>query len=113
MDIAQQLTSIVKVMKVQFSFKGRPLSFAEVFSEDGALPGLAKRADGRALMTLGYGIGATFEDSIDSLLGSKVSFDEYTPGVLRLLCILDVIDELMKGSGAQSKIISLDELMYD
>ena len=46
------------------------------------------------MMGLGYGLGATYEDVEKSLLGSKVTFDEFTPDVLRLFCILDVINDL-------------------
>jgi intracellular multiplication protein IcmS len=47
-----------------------------------------------------------------SLLGQKVKFDAYTPEVLRLLCITDVIHELAKSSPSKDAI-PLDELLYD
>lgn len=92
--------------------KGRHLAYSEMFSDTGLLPGLTKRADQLASLCLGYGLGATYEDTENSLLGVKVKFDEFTPDVLRLFCILDVIYELVKNSPSKDAV-SLDELMYD
>ena len=62
------------------------------------LPGLTKRANQLSSLCLGYGLGATFEETEGALLGNKVIFDEFTPDVLRLLCIIDVVNELVKNS---------------
>lgn len=112
MDIANKLTSMTKQMGANFTLKGRPISYNEMFSDTGLLPGLAKRADQLASLCLGYGLGETYEDVEKSLLGVKVKFDEFTPDVLRLFCILDVISELVKMS-ASGDAVPLDELMYD
>lgn len=110
--LSKKLSAITKSMKLHFTFKGKPISYADVFSEIGLLPGLAKRADQLSLLCLGYGIGITFEDIDKSLLGQKVKFDIYTPEVLRLLCITDVIHELAKSSPSKDAV-PLDELLYD
>jgi len=42
----------------------------------------------------------------------KVTFDDITPNTLRILCITDVLMEIVKASPSKTTI-SLDELMYD
>lgn len=112
MDLAAKLTNIAKKMGYNYTLKGRPLAYSEVFSDTGLLPGLAKRADQLASLCLGYGLGASYEDVEESLLGAKVTFDEFTPDVLRLFCITDVLYEMAKMS-SDPNMVSLDELMYD
>ncbi len=112
MELGAKLCSIAKQMGAHFSLKGRPLTYEEVFADTGLLPGLARRADQLASLCLGYGIGATFDDVEDSLLGIKVAFDEFTPDTLRMLCIMDVLYEMIKMSPSPEEV-SLDELMYD
>lgn len=112
MDLTSKFINIAKKMGYNFTLKGRPLSYTEVFSDTGLMPGLAKRADQLASLCLGYGLGATYEDVEESLLGVKVMFDEFTPDVLRLFCITDVVYEMIKTSSDPNQI-PLDELMYD
>lgn len=112
MDISAKLVNIAKKMGYNYTLKGRPLSYVEVFSDKGLLPGLAKRADQLASLCLGYGLGASYEDVEETLLGVEVSFDEFTPDVLRIFCITDVLYELVKMS-PDPNLVSLDELMYD
>ncbi|OGT48793.1 MAG: type IV secretion protein IcmS [Gammaproteobacteria bacterium RIFCSPHIGHO2_12_FULL_38_11] len=111
-NLEKKLTAIAKRMGVNFTLKSSVANYKEVFSETGLLPGLTKRADQLAQLCLGYGLGATYEDVEGSLLGVKVNFDEFTPEVLRLLCILDVLNELVKSSPTRDEV-PLDELMYD
>ena len=111
-NLEKKLTALAKRMNVNFTLKGSVASHKEIFSETGLLPGLTKRADQLSQLCLGYGLGATYEDVEGSLLGVKVNFDEFTPEVLRLLCILDVLTELVKSSPTRDEV-PLDELMYD
>ena len=112
MSLEKQLTAIAKQMKVNFTLRSRTISFPEIFSETGLLPGLTKRADQLAQLCFGYALGAKFEDEDKALLKSKVTFDEYTPDVLRIFCITDVLFELVKSSPSKDEV-PLDELMYD
>jgi intracellular multiplication protein IcmS len=111
-DMSAKLCAIAKKMGANFTLKGRPIPYEEVFSDAGLLPGLAKRSDQLASLCLGYGLGATYDDAESSLLGVKVSFDEFTPDVLRLLCIMDTLYEMVKTSPSPQDV-ALDELMYD
>lgn len=112
LDLSKRLVAIAKRLKVNFMFKDRPISLEDVFVETGLLPGLTKRANQLASLCLGYGLGASFEETEGALLGSKVIFDDFTPDVLRLLCITDVINELIKNS-SNRELVALDELTYD
>jgi len=112
LDLNKKLCNLARALGVNFTFRDKPISYEEVFADTGLLPALAKRADQLCTLCLGYGIGVTFSDIDKSLLGVKVQFDEITPNVLRLLCIYDVLFELIKVSSTKDKV-SLDELMYD
>ena len=112
MNITPKLVAIAKKMDARFTLKGRSLVHEEVFSDTGLLPGMTKRADQLASLCFGYGLGATYEDAEPSLMGKRVKFDDFTPDVLRLLCITDVLHELMKASPTKTDI-PLDEIMYD
>ena len=89
-----------------------PIKHADVFSSTGLLPAIVRRADQLSSLCLGYGLGASFEDSEGALLGTRVLFDEVTPNALRLLCMTDVLHELVQG-GPSKDHTPLDELMYD
>lgn len=112
LDISQQMIRAARLMGGNFSLNGRPLTMDEVFSPTGLLPGIARRADQLSSLCLGYGIGVTFEEAEGSVLGVKVIFDEITPNVLRLLTLIDVLNELMKGT-PKGEVVALDQLMYD
>lgn len=112
MELSAKLKNLAKKMGYNYTLKGRPLSYSEVFSDTGLLPGLAKRADQLTSLCLGYGLGASYEDEEETLLGVKVTFDEFTPDILRLFCIVDVLYEMIKTS-SDPNLVSLDELMYD
>jgi intracellular multiplication protein IcmS len=111
-DLSKKLAALSISLGASFSLNGNPISHAEVFSETGLLPALARRADQLCSLCLGYGIGATFEESEGTRLGNKVIFDEVTPEILRYLCVLDVLLEIINSSTTDG-VTSLDELMYD
>lgn len=111
-DFSKRMSQVGQKLGMGFTLKGRGLSLEEVFSPTGMLPGLMKRADQLASLCFGYGLGATYEDVEKSLMGSRVVLDEFTPEVLRIVCIVDVLYELQKGS-MDSSAIALDELLYD
>jgi len=112
MDINKQLMLISKAMGVNFTLNGKPMSFEQVFSDTGLLPALSRRADQLCLLCFGYGLGVSFEETDQAVLGVRVIFDEATPSALRLLCICDVLYELKQMSPNPSSVV-LDELMYD
>lgn len=111
-DMAKHLTAIAKKLKANFTLNDRPISYAEVFKDTGLLPAIARRADQLCSLCLGYGIGISFEEVEKSLLGVQVTFDDVTPNVLRLMCITDVLFELIQSSHSRDAT-ALDELMYD
>jgi len=112
LELSSQLAVLATALKVKFTYNNRTLTHEEVFSPAGLLPAMAKRADQLSSLCLGYGIGVTFEDAEKSILGNEVKFDEATPSMLRLMCLTDVLHELIKAS-PNKELVSLDELMYD
>ena len=112
LDMSEQMIKIARRLNGQYSLNGRPMTMEEVFAPTGLLPGMARRADQLSSLCLGYGIGVTFEEAEGSALGVKVIFDDITPNVLRLLCMIDVLNELMKGT-PRGEVTALDQLMYD
>ncbi len=112
LDMSAMMVRVAREMRGHYSLNGRPLTLDEVFAPTGLLPGIARRADQLSSLCLGYGIGATFEEAEGSLLGVKVQFDDMTPNTLRLLCLIDVLSELMK-STPKGEVTALDQLTYD
>lgn len=110
-DLGEQLSAIAKKMNAHFIFNGQPMSYNQVFSERGVLPAMAKRADQLCSLCMGYGIGASFSDDEEATLGYRVTFDDETPHLLRLMCLTDVVVELVQSS--YSGATTLDELMYE
>lgn len=111
-DIRKSMALIAAAMQAKFYLNDRFVSFDEVFSFTGLLPAIARRADQLSSLCLGYGLGVTFNDAEGSLLGTEVVFDEVTPNALRLLCMTDVLNELIQG-GPSRDYTPLDELLYD
>jgi intracellular multiplication protein IcmS len=112
LDISEQMIKIARHLNVHFILNGRPMTVDQVFATNGLLPGMARRADQLSSLCLGYGIGVNFSEEEGAILGVKVIFDDITPNVLRLLCLTDVLMELMKGT-PRGEPVPLDQLMYD
>jgi intracellular multiplication protein IcmS len=112
MDMSELMGKIAREMGGRFSLNSRPMTIEEVFSPAGLLPGIARRADQLSSLCLGYGLGLTFEEAEGSVLGIRVIFDDITPNALRILCMTDVLNELMQ-STARGDMTALDQLMYD
>ena len=111
-DIRKSMGLIAQAMHAKFYLNDRFVSFDEVFSFTGLLPAIARRADQLCSLCLGYGPGVTFTDAENALFGTEVVFDDITPNALRLLCMTDVVNELIQG-GPSRDYTPLDELLYD
>lgn len=111
-QITRALIKIATQMNAKFYLNDKFLALDEVFSDMGMLPALSKRADQLCSLCLGYGLGVSFEEAEGALLGRRAVFDEVTPNALRLVCITDVMNELIQG-GPSKDYTPLDELMYD
>jgi intracellular multiplication protein IcmS len=111
-DINKKISALARALNAKFTLNDRAITIEEVFASTGLLPAIARRADQLCSLCLGYGIGITFEESENSLLGVKVIFDDVTPNILRYLCITDILCELINSSPLATAT-PLDELMYD
>ncbi len=112
MDMSKKLATLATAMQANFTLNDKAITIDEVFAETGLLPAIARRADQLCSLCLGYGIGISFEEAENSLLGVRIIFDDVTPDILRYLCVADVLTELIQASPSATAT-SLDELMYD
>src|SRR5215208_5262783 len=106
--IPKAMARIAASMNAKFYLNERFVTYDEVFVETGLLPAIAKRADQLCSLCLGYGLGVTFDEAEGALLGTRVVFDAVTPNTLRLLCMTDVLGELIQG-GPSKDHTPLDE----
>ena len=111
-DLSKCMVLISARIKAKFYLNDRMISAEDVFSTTGLLPAIARRADQLCSMCLGYGLGITFTDAEQAILGHQVVFDNVTPNTLRLLCMTDVLYEIIQG-GPNKDYTPVDELMYD
>ncbi len=110
-ELIKNCIVVVKEMDVTFQLKDKDLSYEEVFSIDGLLPAIAKRADQLSSLCFGYGLGFSFTETEKSILGFTLQADDSNSLFVRLLCIVDIVKEICKGSAGNK--ISMDELLYD
>jgi intracellular multiplication protein IcmS len=96
----------------KFELFGKPITAEKVFAEDGLLPSFAKRAESLSTFVLNKTLGVSYQKITGSVAGIKVSFDDSIPNSYRMLCMLDVLIELIHQSPSP-KNIKLDELLYD
>lgn len=111
-EIVYQLIAIAKILECNFTLKGEAIAIDRVFAKKGLLPAIMRRADQLCSFCLGYGLGVTFEKADSAILGVSVEFDEVTPNALRLLCVADVLIEIIQTAPSMD-ITPLDQLMLD
>lgn len=112
MDFLTQLKYVAKALDCSFTVKGQPVPYDKVFAKDGLLPGIMRRADQLCSFCLGYGLGVNFERSKTSMIGITFELDNKIPNSLRLLCVTDVLIEIVQNAKSP-KEVSLDELMLE
>ncbi|MBM93925.1 MAG: type IV secretion protein IcmS [Legionellales bacterium] len=112
MDVKDQCIALSRVMGIDYGMKGRDLTYEEVFMANGFLPAIVQRADKVSNLCFGYGIGAEFIDDPKGTCGKRVQFDDKTPNSVRMICIADVLCELVTMSLSSGRTM-LDELLYD
>ncbi len=112
MNFTKYFTEIAKGLRVNFTFNGKDLTHEQVFHLQGLLPGLVKRADQLSNFCLGQGLGVTFEDLKGASLGKTFKFDNTVSNAYRVLCITEIICEMIEAS-PDPKRIPLDSLQYD
>lgn len=111
-DFSRQLVCIAQELGANFSLRGDSLAPEKVFSASGMLAPIMRRADQLCTFCLGYGLGLTFSSAAGSMTGTTIDLDNKVSSSLRLLCVTDVLIEMLQNS-ADSKTIVLDEMMLD
>jgi len=110
--IGKQMSLIAKALGCHFTLRQAPITPEKIFSEECLLAAFAKRADQLCSFCIGYGLGVTFDEGQSTGMGAKVKFDEATPNSLRLLCMTDVLIEIIQQAPSR-EATPLDDLMYD
>src|SRR5437667_28884 len=96
MNYTRKFVALAKALGANFTLNDRPITLEEVFADTGLLPAISRRADQLCSLCLGYGLGISFKEAEKSVLGVKIIFDDATPNVLRFLCVMDVLCELIQ-----------------
>ena len=112
MDIGKQIVLVVSEMNVSFTLNKDVVPHEEIFNQGSLLPAIIRRADQLCSFCLGYGLGITFDEAPGTKLGVNVRFDDTVPSVLRLMCAVEIIYELIEASPDRT-MVPLDDLMYD
>lgn len=111
-DIPQYFVQISKILNCKYEMYGNIVTADKVFAPDGMLPSFFKRAENLSLYVLNKPLGVIFEKLPSGMSGIRCTWDESVPNSYRILCLLDVLLELLQESGAK-KVIRLDSLLYD
>lgn len=111
-DFSRQLVCIAEELGANFSLRGESILAEKVFSASGLLPSIMRRADQLCTFCLGYGLGLTFSASSGSMTGASIDLDHKVSSSLRLLCVTDVLVEMLQNS-PDNKTVVLDEMMLD
>jgi intracellular multiplication protein IcmS len=112
MDIYKCLALIADQMQVKFTLNQKPIAALEVFGPKGLFPSFMRRADQLSNFCLGKGLGVTFENTTNTLLGITAKMDGSTSMAFRIMCITEILCELMESS-LNPRLVALDNLMYD
>ncbi len=111
-EFSKQLVCVAKELGVSFNLNGELLELEKAFSAKGMLPAFLRRADQLCNFCMGYGLGVSFTAAAGSMTGSTVDIDDKVPTSVRLLCVTDVLVELMQNS-RDGRSVALDELLLD
>lgn len=112
MDIYKCMALIADRMQLNFTINNKPLTSIEVFAERGMFPAIIKRADQLSSFCLGSGLGINFEETANSMMGTKAILDAHVSNAYRIMCMTEILCELSESSPDPRKI-ALDNLMYD
>lgn len=112
MTISELMTNIARVLGCEFQVYGSDVPSEKVFDEQGLLPAFSKRAERLSLFVLQKPLGLSFVKNTAAMGGVIVKFDDTVPNSYRLLCLVDVLIELIHESPSK-KQIKLDSLLYD
>ena len=112
MKINDYMKIMADLLGCKFEIFGKSITSEKVFADDGLLPSFSKRAETLSTFVLNKTLGISYQKVPGSISGLKVSFDDSVPNSYRILCLLDVLIELVH-QNSSSKKIKLDQLLYD
>lgn len=112
MDIYKCMALIADRMQVKFTLNNKTMTSSEVFAENGMFPAIIKRADQLSAFCLGTGLGLGYEESANSLLGTRAIMDNTVSNAYRIMCMTEILYELVESS-PNPRLLALDNLMFD
>ncbi len=110
--VIKQIVAIARSINCKFTVTNEEITVEKAFAATGLLPAIMRRADQLCSFCMGYGLGVTFDRADNSMLGVSVYFDNKIAISLRLLCITDVLLEIVHASSS-SQTVPLDSLMEE
>lgn len=110
--IVKQIVAIARSINCKFTVNNEEIAIEKAFGALGLLPAIMRRADQLCSFCMGYGLGVTFDKADNSMLGVSVYFDNKVAISLRLLCITDVILEIVHASSS-TQVVPLDSLIEE
>ena len=112
MDIYKCMALIAEKMQLKFTINNKPITSIEVFAANGMFSAIIKRADQLSFFCLGTGLGVKFEEASGTMMGTKTTMDNTVSNAYRIMCMTEILCELMESS-PNPRQIALDNLMYD
>ncbi|MES2212284.1 MAG: type IV secretion IcmS family protein [Pseudomonadota bacterium] len=110
MNLTKFLCALSESLNCKFILRGQAMPMEKLFAENGLLPGLLKKADQLSQFCLGHDLGIRFEDAPGTMLGTKAELNDKISDALRLLCLLDVLMEIIYAAPSRDAV-PLDELL--
>ncbi len=110
MNLTKYLCSLTESLNCKFTLRGQAVPTEKLFADTGLLPGLLRKADQLSQFCLGHDLGIRFEDAPGTMLGNKAELNDKISDGLRLLCLLDVMMEIIYAAPSR-EAVPLDELL--
>lgn len=112
MNFTKYFVEIAKEFRTKFTLNNKSISLEQIFDHNGLLPGLFKRADQLSSFCLGKNLGVKFKDNPNATLGITFDLDDSICNSFRLLCVTEILCEIIEASPDQQQV-PLDTLLYD
>lgn len=95
LDIAKVMLSVSKKTGKKFTFKGKEYPPESLFTLDGALPALARKASALSDFLFNRSLNVNYVDAADSISGEKLKVSSEENTFIVLMLIYDALEELI------------------
>ena len=104
-------TLVAKQEGVEYVLKSKQMEYDQVFSSDGLLPAVMKRAEMLSSLCFGQSSDPKYTDNDNAVLGVEVTMGKPVLSMQMRFCLLDTLLEIHRG--VKNGRVALDELLYD